>query len=688
MDTLAGRAARQVEVLADLSRQIVLDASFGDGIHGSAEIATVSRMREDFEQANQEFLRAPEPFASVVDASFDHDLVESFSANMDAALAGQQISFDAMLDSLYAPPEEGFMGLRDALTTGLNARADELNADASGRERLYIGLAVATLGAAITLTWLVSWSITRPLRSLTRQATDMAERRLPDAVNQILDTPPGEDVSVPQVTPVAVHTDEVADVAAANTVQDTALDLAIEQAVLRRNIADSFVNLGRRNQNLLGRQLDFITELESNETDPRTLADLFRLDHLATRMRRNAESLLVLAASTHPGSGRRPCASATSSAPPSARSRTTTGACDIEPATIVGRRRPGPPRGRARGERPGVSPPDQTVDIPAPAAPRRAVRGRAPPWSTPASASRRTQGLQPPPGGDRELHHRPVQVPRPLRGREPGRPPRHPRRAPTAPGNGITATIVLPADLLTSEPVTTAPVTPPHGQRRAPVARRPGPPPGSPGGRRQGRPRPASRPRVAGQRAPGDLAHHAGAHARAAAASAAAGPPPAPPPAPPADRRPPRPPRRPPRSPVDRRRACRLAPPLRPRQWPARRARTARGRRAAPVPPRRGPGRRRPARPPGRSPAMPAGRTARRRAVEPARRVPSCRTDVVRHVRPRRGRAPAVRGRLHGGHRRPRPADHLHRRCPARPEETRQRRAEATAAGNGRHGVE
>ena len=96
---------------------------------------------------------------------------------------------------------------------------------------------------------------------------------------------------------MAVQTrDEVSDVAEAlNTVQDSALDLAVEQAVLRRNIADSFVNLGRRNQNLLGRQLDFITELETNETSPDTLSNLFRLDHLATRMRRNAESLLVLA---------------------------------------------------------------------------------------------------------------------------------------------------------------------------------------------------------------------------------------------------------------------------------------------------------------------------------------------------------------------------------------------------------
>src|SRR3546814_7200846 len=72
-------------------------------------------------------------------------------------------------------------------------------------------------------------------------------------------------------------------------------DLAVEQAVLRRNISDSYINLGRRNQNLLSRQLDFITDLERNEADPDILEDLFKLDHLATRMRRNAESLLVLA---------------------------------------------------------------------------------------------------------------------------------------------------------------------------------------------------------------------------------------------------------------------------------------------------------------------------------------------------------------------------------------------------------
>ncbi|HET8930242.1 MAG TPA: ATP-binding protein, partial [Acidimicrobiales bacterium] len=90
-----------------------------------------------------------------------------------------------------------------------------------------------------------------------------------------------------------------ADVAASiNVVQLRALDLAVEQAVQRRNFADTFLNLGRRVQGLVARQLDFITELEDAETDPETLADLFKLDHLATRIRRNAESLVVLAGVT------------------------------------------------------------------------------------------------------------------------------------------------------------------------------------------------------------------------------------------------------------------------------------------------------------------------------------------------------------------------------------------------------
>jgi hypothetical protein len=83
-------------------------------------------------------------------------------------------------------------------------------------------------------------------------------------------------------------------------VQRSAFELATEQAVLRRNATDSLVSLGRRNQNLVRRQISFINKLEHEDADPATLANLFELDHLATRMRRNAESLLVLAGESSP----------------------------------------------------------------------------------------------------------------------------------------------------------------------------------------------------------------------------------------------------------------------------------------------------------------------------------------------------------------------------------------------------
>jgi K+-sensing histidine kinase KdpD len=153
------------------------------------------------------------------------------------------------------------------------------------------------LVVTIVVAPLMSRSITRPLRSLTRQAKELARRRLPEAVHDVQETPLGRDVITPALEPVKVAArDEVRDVAEMlNQVQSTAIELAVGQAVLRRNVADALVNLARRNQNLLGRQLNFITELETHETSPETLGNLFRLDHLATRMRRNAESLLVLA---------------------------------------------------------------------------------------------------------------------------------------------------------------------------------------------------------------------------------------------------------------------------------------------------------------------------------------------------------------------------------------------------------
>jgi signal transduction histidine kinase len=210
-----------------------------------------------------------------------------------------ELDVPTLLGSVESGPDRGVLLVRRQAAERLVAEADSVLAAADEQRRNAIALSGGLVGIALLLTYVVSRSITRPLSSLTKQAEAMAGETLPLAVKSVLDTPLGEDVVIPDVDPISVKTrDEVRDVAAAlNVVQQSALDLAVEQAVLRRNIADSFVNMGRRNQNLLDRQLDFITDLEREEQDGDRLASLFRLDHLATRMRRNAESLLRLAGS-------------------------------------------------------------------------------------------------------------------------------------------------------------------------------------------------------------------------------------------------------------------------------------------------------------------------------------------------------------------------------------------------------
>ncbi len=295
---------RQIETIPQLINALVLPASVptapGDeaGLNRAPEIAEVAELQNAFRRQAEALRSATGPYAAIVEEQYPEDFTTIVDDQATQGISTGQIDVEALLAQLDVPSlDQAYLGYRDEVATELQARADHLNDSAASSQRRLALLTAVTFAAAVALTVLVSLSITRPLRSLTRQAKEMADRRLPDAVVEILDTPLGEDVSVRTMPPVRVNTrDEVADVAdALSTVQDSALDLAVEQAVLRRNIADSFVNLGRRNQNLLGRQLDFITELESRETDPDTLASLFRLDHLATRMRRNAESLLVLA---------------------------------------------------------------------------------------------------------------------------------------------------------------------------------------------------------------------------------------------------------------------------------------------------------------------------------------------------------------------------------------------------------
>jgi signal transduction histidine kinase len=160
-------------------------------------------------------------------------------------------------------------------------------------------LAAASTLVSTTLGLLLVRRTSGPLRTLAAAADALANEQLP-AILDGLGDPSEEDQRFLTVTiqPVQVKgNDEIGQLARAfNSIQTTAVDLAAEQsALLRKGIGELFVNLARRNQLLIDRQLEMFDALEAREDDPDDLAKLYKLDHLATRMRRNAESLLVLA---------------------------------------------------------------------------------------------------------------------------------------------------------------------------------------------------------------------------------------------------------------------------------------------------------------------------------------------------------------------------------------------------------
>lgn len=194
-------------------------------------------------------------------------------------------AFDEDIDALGT----GFTALID----GAKERAQSL---ADGADRRSIEVIVLALLAVLVPVALALWlarRITRPLRRLT-EAAGQIRRDLPKMVEQMATPGEGPDISIPEI-PVQSN-DEVGRLARAfNEVNSTTVATAQEQAALRGSIAAMFVNVARRDQVLLSRQLAFLDQLERTEENPDTLDNLFKLDHLATRMRRNAESLLVLA---------------------------------------------------------------------------------------------------------------------------------------------------------------------------------------------------------------------------------------------------------------------------------------------------------------------------------------------------------------------------------------------------------
>src|SRR5580693_3393907 len=181
-----------------------------------------------------------------------------------------------------------------AITEAILAADHQISHAAWVRVAVVSGVGLLGLLITILVTTLVARAIIRRLGGLERNALQLAEVQLPDVVGRLRR---GEDVDVNAEAP-ALRTggDEIGRVGQAfDLVRQTAIRAAVEEARLRQGLNDVFRSLARRSQSLLHRQLTLLDQMERRATDPEALDDLFRLDHLTTRMRRHAEGLVILA---------------------------------------------------------------------------------------------------------------------------------------------------------------------------------------------------------------------------------------------------------------------------------------------------------------------------------------------------------------------------------------------------------
>ena len=206
---------------------------------------------------------------------------------------------------------DAYQSVETAILDNVTGEASAQAFAAEKAVRLYLAGAAAATLVALLLASVVARATTRPLRKLTKAANVLSSERIPRLVEDLRSPESMAGAEPMAVEPIEVRSrDEIGQLAEAfNAIQNVTVEVAEEQAaLLRKGIGDIFVNLARRNQSLLDRQIEFIDELEANEEDPEQLENLFKLDHLATRMRRNAESLLVLAGAEPPRRRARPVA--------------------------------------------------------------------------------------------------------------------------------------------------------------------------------------------------------------------------------------------------------------------------------------------------------------------------------------------------------------------------------------------
>ncbi|WP_131737712.1 sensor histidine kinase, partial [Actinomadura roseirufa] len=194
--------------------------------------------------------------------------------------------------------------LEQRVLDDITGRAQDIAAGVMMRLAAAGGLGLVAVVLSTFIAMRVSRRLLYECRSLAAGVVDFTQRRLPRLADQVRaggaaeDEPPnGADYRIREIRQIAESFDRA---------RDAVLAAAAGEVAARRGISEVFVNLARRNQALLHRQLNLLDTMERRTEDPAELSDLFRLDHLATRMRRHAEGLVILAGKNAGRGWRRP----------------------------------------------------------------------------------------------------------------------------------------------------------------------------------------------------------------------------------------------------------------------------------------------------------------------------------------------------------------------------------------------
>src|SRR4051812_506722 len=301
---LAGVSALAADEVIDLDIRLL-----GGNLPGPAQARL---LQSNLQQKNLLLIAAThateDQRASIAAISADDGRINSFrdSAIQEASNAGNN-DFAAAKAKGDAPAFVSAASQRlsnlDDLVAKIVADAQATASDSVRNALVRVGVvgggALLLLILVTAFTAAVARSVSTPLRRLRTAAVDTANVRLPEAVAQIEREGPDAQVVMPPALPAGEgggrETPEVA--RAVDGLTNEAVRLASAQVRLRRSLHDAFVSMSRRSQSMVEKQLAIIDELERTEEDPEQLRNLFRLDHLAARMRRYNDNLLVLAGS-------------------------------------------------------------------------------------------------------------------------------------------------------------------------------------------------------------------------------------------------------------------------------------------------------------------------------------------------------------------------------------------------------